>query len=68
MLDGILNALSTSTSLGSNIALSATMPITMKLAAVTNSHFELTYKYGNAMIPFSDADEIKDNQSRSLAI
>ena len=68
VLDGILNALSTSTSLGSNIAFFATMPITMKLAAVTNSHFEHTNKNGNAIIACSGADETKDNQSRSLAI
>jgi hypothetical protein len=40
----------------------------MKLAAVTNSHFEHTNKNGNAMIAFSGVDEIKDNQSRSVAV
>jgi hypothetical protein len=68
VLDGNLNALSTSTSLGLNVAFSATMPITTKLAAVTNSHFELTNKNGNAMIAFSGTDEIKHHQSRYLAI
>eukprot|EP00979_Chaetoceros_neogracilis_P009004 scaffold2021_cov314-Chaetoceros_neogracile.AAC.4 len=34
VLDGNFNALSTSTLLGSNVAFSITMPITMKLATV----------------------------------
>jgi len=68
VLDGILNALSTSTSLGSNVAFFATIPITMKLAEVTNLQFQISNKNIIDIIPFSDADEKKDNQSGFLSI
>jgi len=66
--DSILNALSTSTSLGANVGFFSTMPITRKLAEVSNLQSQIYKHNDNAIVSFSTADEKKDNHSDSLPI
>ena len=66
--DSILNALSTSTSLGSNVGFFSTMPITRKLAEVSNLQSQLYKQNDNAIVSISNADEKIYTHSDSLPI